>query len=153
MRNHADERSRIDRFFFLFFMAGCTFLRRPGSRSRSFTDAIDDVLSHVGLTSDSDSDCVSGRTEPGAYRWSSALGTHVVAGCTCLKGWGHTERTTGRRAKDVHAQVYKVAKLKKGNAGNKPLVPLTCKLVVKLLMYDEELDRKADRLESLYSCL
>lgn len=118
----------------------------------SFTDAIDDV-SHVGLTSDSDSDCVSGRSEPGAYRWSSALGTHVVAGCTCLKGWGHIERTTGVERRTCTQYKYKVAKLKKGNAGNKPLVPLTCKLVVKLLMYDEELDRKADRLESLYSCL
>ncbi|KAK1126072.1 hypothetical protein K0M31_004714 [Melipona bicolor] len=124
-------------------------------RGVSFTDAIDDVLSHVGLTSDSDSDCVSGRSEPGAYRWSSALGTHVVAGCTCLKGWGHTEREPPgvERRTCTHKYKYKVAKLKKGNAGNKPLVPLTCKLVVKLLMYDEELDRKADRLESLYSCL
>ena len=96
MRNHANE--RWNRQVFRWQVVARSF--DDLDRGVSFTDAIDDVLSHVGLTSDSDSDCVSGRSEPGAYRWSSALGTHVVAECTCLKGWGHTERTNHRASSE-----------------------------------------------------
>lgn len=72
--------------------------------------------------------------KPGAYRWSSALGTHVVAGCTCLNGVGTRGETPASEPCRVEGRVrtYSIRwPMKKGNAGNKPLVPLTRKLVVK----------------------
>lgn len=70
----------------------------------SFTGATNDVLSHVGLTSDSDGDCVSGRDQTGCVPVVVGLGNARGRRVHLSKRVGTLENHQ-RRAKDVYAQV------------------------------------------------